>query len=145
MQIRSFFGSGWVVAPVIWWLFFSGCGGPVPHTPARPVPATRISARELFQPSKQRNCRATITRDNAFVGGGGGMDVFVDGKKVARLATRESITIFVAPGQHFVSVGVNEHNVRGEAEFEFQPNRPRYIRVGYGLNSNDVVSESGFF
>src|SRR5260370_39385823 len=70
----------------------------------RPVPSDRVFDSSAFVPSSEHNCRVTITRDKGFVSGGNALDVFLDGHRVARVRTGESVTLYTSPGRHFVGV-----------------------------------------
>ena len=82
-------------------LLLAGCST-APPTPGRAsaIPMNRISSPDMLQPASGRNIPVTITRDGGFMGGTMGCRVQIDGREIARFAVAETLTIYLAPGEH---------------------------------------------
>src|SRR5438105_3210874 len=83
-------------------LFPLGCAAPSPDTSQRRVPAARRFTGELSRPSHRRTCALTITREKGV--SGRGLNLFLDGNQIARISAGESITVYVKPGRHSISL-----------------------------------------
>ncbi len=127
-------------------VFTAGCATqPVAVGERRQVSRDRIVNSALLAPSPERTAKLIITRDAGYVGSLAGIDVFVGGQPVARLATSESITVYVTPGRHLVGVRFSWGPVPPtEREFIADPQKPSRIRVTTEQNANlDLKPESG--
>ena len=82
-------------------LILAGCST-TPPAPGRasPVPPKEIFAADLLQPGPGRSVAVTITRDGGFMGGQMGCKVQIDGKDIAKFSVAETITVYLAPGDH---------------------------------------------
>ena len=82
-------------------LCLAGCAtSPRTPPPRTSVPATRRFESYLLQPSHRRNCVVTIERKPGLVGSG--LNLFLDGNHIARLAVGEVITVYLKPGPHLL-------------------------------------------
>lgn len=83
----------------------------------------------------------TVVRDSGFVGGGCDMGVYVDGRLVARIATKEKVTLLLPAGPKVVGAGIvgsglcAANNDRREREIS--------IRDGDRLNYRLFTSSNG--
>lgn len=112
---------------------------PAPIASRRAVPANRVFTQTLIARSGQRTASFTLTRDKGLLGVGAGIDVFVDGQRIARLAANETITIYVTPGQHILGARFSHGLVPPtEREFIAATDRPVGIRVTTQAQSADV-------
>ena len=66
------------------------------------VPAERRFEPALLRPSHRRNCELTIIREKG--ASARGLNIFLDGARIARMAAGESLTVYVKPGHHYVGV-----------------------------------------
>ena len=126
----------------------AGCAtGPVPPAERRGVPAAHVFAAALLTPSPERSARFTIVRDRGYVGAGAGIDAFIDGQRIARLAATEAVTIYTTPGRHILGARFSYGPV-GPAEREFvaDAQRPLTIRIFTEAYSSsiDLRPESGY-
>ncbi len=111
----------------------------------RPVPAQRVHDHSLMSSSPQRSSRLTITRDQGYTGSLTGIDVFLDGHRVARVAIGESITIYATAGEHLVGAKYSWGPV-GPAEqaVTLSAVSPKYVRITIDQSGNlGVKPESG--
>ena len=83
-------------------LFPLGCSTPAPDITQHPVAAERRFEPALLRPSHRRSCALTITREKGVPARG--LNVFLDGEQLARIAAGELITVYVKPGRHSVGV-----------------------------------------
>lgn len=124
-----------------------GCATqPVSVAQRRQVAPDRIANSAMLAPSPERTAKMIITRDSGYTGSGAGIDVFVDGQRLARLAQKESITVYVAPGRHLVGARFSWGPVSpAEREFTADAQRPCRIRVTTEPNATsiDLKPESG--
>jgi hypothetical protein len=76
-----------------------------------------------------------------------GIDVFIDGQKIARLAATEAVTIFATPGRHVLAARFSWGPI-GPAERDFvaDPQKPLTIRVFTQGNASslDLRPETGY-
>src|SRR5439155_25931490 len=56
----------------------------------------------LLRPSHRRSCALTIAREKGVPERG--LNVFLDGEQIARMAPGEFITVYAKPGRHHVGV-----------------------------------------
>jgi hypothetical protein len=125
----------------------SACStSPAPIASRRAVPADRIFAPTLVARSGERTASFTLTRAKGLLGVGVGIDVFVDGQRIARLAARETITIYVSPGQHILDARFS-HGLVPPTEREFIAAADRSIRIRVTTQADssdlDLKPESG--
>ncbi len=126
-------------------LLFLACSStPTPVAERRPVPSDRIFQSGLASRGGQRTAELTFARDQGYFGSGLGIDVFLDGSRVARLAIGESITIFATPREHLIGARWS-HGDAPPTEREFiLGGTPKRIRVTLDQDGNlDVKPESG--
>ena len=75
------------IIPLVIACLSAGCAShPITVGERREVDSARIVNAKLLSPSKERTARLIVTRDAGYVGSATGIDVFVDGERVARLA-----------------------------------------------------------
>ena len=123
-----------------------GCATkPVPESERIQVARDRVMNPTMLAPSPERTAKLIITRDAGFVGSLVGIDIFLEGNSIARLAKRESITVFVVPGRHLVGARFSSGPVPPvEREFVTDPQKPLRIRLTTDQNANiDLKPESG--
>ncbi len=68
------------------------------------------------------------------------MDLFIDGERIARLAVKESITLYVAPGRHLVGA---RFPGAPPTEREFLTDERNSSRLRILADPVDVKPESG--
>ena len=84
-------------------LFLLGCStAPAPDTTRNRVPAERRFESALLRPSHRRSCALTVTREKGV--SERGLNVRLDGERIARMAAGESLTVYVKPGHHYIDV-----------------------------------------
>ncbi len=80
-----------------------GCSSqPTPRVARQPLPARRNFEPHLLKSSPRRSCAITVTREQGVKGAG--LNLFLDGDQIARIAAGESVTVHVAPGRHRLGV-----------------------------------------
>jgi hypothetical protein len=79
-----------------------GCASHSHRAPQPKVPAARRFESYLLKPSHRRNCPITIVRERGVAGSG--LNVYLDGEQIARMAAGEAHTIYVSPRWHLLSV-----------------------------------------
>ena len=129
-------------------LLVAGCAtSSVPTSERRPVATDRVFAPGLLSPSSERTARFILVRDRGSAGVLAGVNVFIDGQKIARLAAAETVTIFASPGMHTLAARFSYGPV-GPAEraFEADPKKPLTVRVyTEGSSSSlDLRPETGY-
>jgi hypothetical protein len=111
----------------------------------QPVPADRVFDSALLTASPERSCPVTVTRDKGFVSGGVALDIFMDGHRIARVRTAESITVYTSPGRHFVGVKYTWGSAYapGERDITARPNQPISLRITVNSDGDlDVKPQS---
>ena len=86
-------------------------------------------------------------RDHGSAGVLTGVIVFIDGQKVARLASPETVTIFATPGRHTLGARFSYGPIGpAEREFEADPKKPLTVRVYTEGNTSrlDLRPETGY-
>lgn len=84
-------------------LFVSGLSAcTTPVTPEAASPAEEVFLRDMTQPSNGSSS-ITMTRDAGLFGSACSLHFSVDGKDVARLNPKQTITVYVPPGHHNVA------------------------------------------
>jgi hypothetical protein len=128
-------------------LLTSCATGPVRPAERHPVSPSRVFAHSLLTPSADRSARFTIVRDRGYTGSAAGIDAFVDGQRIARLAAAEAVTIYTTPGRHMLGARFSWGPVGpAEREFTADPQRPLTVRIfteSYS-SSLDLRPESGY-
>ena len=128
-------------------LLVASCAtAPVPLAERRTVPHDRVFAAALLTPSREGTAQFTLVRDRGYTASGAGIDVFIDGQRVARLATSESVSIYATPGRHFLGARFSYGPVApAEREFFADPQRSLTVRVFTEAYSSsiDLRPESG--
>ncbi|HEY1769828.1 MAG TPA: hypothetical protein VGG02_06195 [Chthoniobacterales bacterium] len=66
------------------------------------VPAPHRYQANLLQPSRDRDCALRIAREADVKGAG--VNVFLDGSEVVRIAAGETITLYLPPGPHALTI-----------------------------------------
>ena len=128
-------------------IFISGCAtSPVPANERRRVPSDRVTDASVLQPTTQRTVRFIITRDSGYVASATSIQIFIDGRQVAQLATRETVTAYISPGSHLIGARFSWGLIPPvEREFIANPERPTSIRITTDQNGNlDLKPESGY-
>lgn len=125
-------------------IFATGCSTtPVPVSERSSVPSDQIVDSALLRPSQTRRCPLTITRDATFPPSPIRFDVFLDGQPIARLAGKESITIYAPSGRHFVGVKPRIGSP-AERDFTLADGVPTRVRIFTDQGGNfDIRPESG--
>lgn len=128
-------------------LVLCGCST-TPTSPANrvPVPSSKIFSKELLERSDERTDAVTITRDSGILGSAVRVDVFLDGQRVSSLGVRETVTVFLASGDHIIGAkfawGVAVSPV--ERDFVLRKGTSRSFRVFTDQDGNlDVRAELG--
>jgi len=125
----------------------AGCAtSPVPVSERRAVPPDRVFAPALLAPWRDRTAQFTIVRDRGYTASAAGIDVFIDGERIARLATSESVTFYVTPGRHFLGARFSWGPVApAERDFVADLKEPLTVRVFTEAYSSsiDLRPESG--
>ena len=120
---------------------------PVLESERRSVARDRIINSVLLAPSQERTAKFIITRDAGYTGSLTGIDVFLEGDRIARLATKESITIFATPGRHLVGARYSwGSSISPPAEREFVADRKKACRIRVTIDPSgdiDLKPESG--
>lgn len=129
-------------------LFIAGCAtGPVPTTERRAVAADHVYLPALLNPSGDRTARFILVRDRGSAGVLAGVNVFIDGQKIARLAAAETVTVFATPGKHTLAARFTYGPIGPvERMFEADPKKPLTVRVYTEGNSSslDLRLETGY-
>ena len=128
-------------------LFTAACStSPVPVAERRQAPRERVSNAAVLSPSAERSARFTITRDSGYVASAASVRVFIDGQIAARLATSETVVVYVTPGRHVVGARFSWGNMSpAEREFVADAQKPVSIRITTDQNPNlDLKPESGY-
>ena len=80
-----------------------GCSTqPAVRVVRHPVPPARNFEPQLLKSSQRRSCVITVTREDGIKGAG--LNLYLDGEQIARIAAGESVTVHVRPGRHRLSV-----------------------------------------
>ena len=123
-----------------------GCSTtPVPVSERRPVPSAHIADASLTTPSDERQARLTLTRDSGFIGSATGVDTFIDGIPIGRLATGETITIYATLGSHLLGARYSWGPAPPvERAFTLTKQAPTNVRLTIDNSGNlDLKPESG--
>lgn len=80
-------------------LSFMSCASPARQST---VPSGRRYESALLKPSSRRSCPITIVREKGVPGSG--LNLFLDGNQIARMAAGESLMIYVTPRRHLLSI-----------------------------------------
>lgn len=84
-------------------LFLAACSTtPSQDATLHRVPAEREFDSTLLRPSHRRSCSLTIAREKGVPERG--LNVFLDGEQIARMAPGEFIIVYVKPGRHDVGI-----------------------------------------
>lgn len=103
---------------------FAGCATrPVSDSDAEPVIAP------AFAQGDGANTVIVVTRDSGLANGGATARIFVDGREAANLRPSQQVRIYLAAGEHIVSVGQNSANVQAAAETVTRIERERRFRI----------------
>lgn len=106
----------------------------------------RIFAPALLAPSAERTGSFALTRDVGYVGSAAGIDVFLEGQRVARLAASETVTVYVTPGRHLLGARFSWGPVPPtEREFVATSKERAKVRITTEAHSSnlDLKPESG--
>ncbi len=79
-----------------------GCVSPAPRVSRSTVPSDRRFESALLKPSARRNCSITVVREKGVPGSG--INLYLDGNQIARMAAGEALTVYVSPRRHLLSV-----------------------------------------
>ena len=129
-------------------LLIAGCAtSSVPTAERRPVPSDRIFAPALLNSSGERTACFIFVRDRGSAGLLAGVNVFIDGQKIARLAAAETVTVFAIPGKHTLAARFSYGPIGPvEREFDADTKKPFTVRVYTEGNSSslDLRPETGY-
>jgi len=112
----------------------------------RPVEPERVHEAELLAPDGARTVPLTITRDSGFVGMGVEVHVYVNGKELASLKTKESLTIYLKPDTYILGAAYSDAVGKRPVErsFPILEGRPLQARVTVDQDGNlDIRPETG--
>jgi hypothetical protein len=76
-----------------------------------------------------------------------GIDVYIDGQKIARLAATESVTVYATPGRHTLAARYSYGPIGpAERDFTADPQKPTTVRVFTQGNASslDLRPETGY-
>jgi hypothetical protein len=125
----------------------AGCAsGPAPAASRHPAPRNRVFASSFLEPSSDRSASFVMTRDTGYTGSAAGIDVFLDGQRIARLAASETVTVYVTPGQHLLGARFSWGPVPPtERAFDLSSQQQLKVRVTTEAHSTnlDLKPESG--
>lgn len=130
-------------------LLLAGCNtSPTPRGQATPVHPNKIVAGGLLAPSGERTIPVVFTRDQGLSGGGGSVSLKIDGRPVAKFAVAETLTVYLAAGNHIFGAvaleALNPVGESGEMIVKGEPNRFRIsILPGY-FTVNFKVSRTAY-
>ena len=104
---------------------------PIPPAERREVTRNRVYNPALVSPTTQRSASLILTRDADYnAGSAAGIDVFIEGQRLVRLAERETVTVYVTPGRHIMGVRFSwGPGPSTEREFVAEIHKPVRIRV----------------
>ncbi|WP_110877040.1 hypothetical protein [Franconibacter helveticus] len=127
-------------------VLISGCSTqPVPTNQANHVPPDRIWDKKIVQ--KMDNAgEILVKRDSGFIGSACLISIYIDGKPVADLNTREKVIFYPGIGRHVLSASPHGWCAGGivESLAEVEINKPLVFRVGYGANGDFRFSPTAF-
>lgn len=127
-------------------LILSGCATEVVSTQnAIPVPPNRILAANMLQPS-QGSASLIVKRDSGILGMPCNFRLFVNGRPFADIAASEKVQIYVAPGEHILSVAPGGTCLNGDAEAAatVAAGQTRIYRVGIGSGGEMKLQPTAF-
>jgi hypothetical protein len=78
----------------------------VPMSETTPIPAKHILVQDVATPGAERVKMTVVRNAGALLAFGSRIDLDLDGRHVADIATSESIDLFVAPGEHLLTARV---------------------------------------
>lgn len=134
-----------MVGGIIAMTLLAGCS-------TRPVRPTEATPGEIvaFATPDEGTVPVTVTRDAGYTGSGCSVEVTVEGERVGRLWSRETITMHLPQGETIIGVrpagmcglGQSARGMR-ELEVNIRPSRPLFFRVGYDINQMVEFSRTG--
>ena len=97
------------------------------HRDAGPaVPSHRRYETSLLKPSARRNVRLTIAREKGVAGSG--LNLYLDGNELARIAAGEALTVYVSPRRHVVTARPL-FSPSASMHIEPKPHQPMTLRI----------------
>ncbi|WP_141400537.1 hypothetical protein [Magnetospirillum sp. 15-1] len=123
-------------------LGLAACGtSPVKLDATTPTPPNRILA---FGNPGSGLSTVIVVRDSGFVGSGVYQALKVDGIWAAKLDTSESVTLYMAPGDHVFGV-IPTPNLFGthsiyETSLRIEPMRTHYLRISIGAEGTTRIA-----
>jgi len=134
--------KGFVLLPV---LVLLGCNTqPVTTQDARPVADAKVQATDLTEP-REGLVQVVVKRDTGFIGGMCDMQVLLDGRPVALLATGQRVTIYLKPGAYVLAVrgpGGLCTTKLVEAEALVDPAKPPVYRISFSAQRELALTRS---
>lgn len=117
--------------------------------PVRPGDAAAVTPTAFATPA-DGTTPVTVTRDSGYVGSGCSIEVLVEGERVARLWSRETVTLHLPAGDTIIGVkplgacalGQSARGLR-EIETNIRAGRPLFFRVGYDINGLVSFNRTG--
>ncbi|MGI8431603.1 MAG: hypothetical protein ACR2MW_04835 [Chthoniobacterales bacterium] len=83
-------------------LSLMSCASHARRTSRSTVPSDRRYESALLKPSSRRNCPITVVREKGV--SVSGLNLYLDGNQIARVAAGESLTVYVTPRRHQLSI-----------------------------------------
>ena len=127
-------------------LILSGCSTqPVPTEVATNVTVDRVWDKKIVNKTENSGT-IIIKRDSGFVGSACLISVYLDGKAVADLSSREKVIFYPLAGRHILSATPHGWCAGGMVETgaDVELNKPLIYRVGYGANGDFRLSPTAF-
>ncbi|HFV5779996.1 hypothetical protein [Klebsiella michiganensis] len=109
------------------------------------VPAERIILRSS-QTKNPGEATLVVKRDAGFTGSGCNIVIYLDGRAIAELDTREKVTFYAQPGDHILSAKQTSICVAGlkEVGITLKENESKTYRIGFGGNADMSINASAF-
>lgn len=103
-------------------------------------PATNPTtvAPALYSTASANSVPVKITRDSGIVGSACAINVSVDEKQVGKLRSSESVSLFVPPGRHILSIATAGicGGARDAIDVTLKQNEPKNYRIGVDMGGN---------
>jgi len=122
-------------------IMLAGCAtSPTPIISAEQVPATAIYG---FQNKTAADAgKITIVRDNGLTGSGCDLTIYVDGKRAAKMASGQKVSLYLEPGNRNIGVGPEFSALCGSASIR---TTPAEIRAGQDYRFRLSGDMQGFY
>lgn len=136
---------------IITLLILTGCSTtPVSYSEAAAVPANRLGiAYQKFAAEDPSTANVIILRDSGFQASLIPFHIYIDGEKVASIKIKESLSLLLTPGEHFLGiVGAGhlsetaERDGLDEQVLNVKDGETYYYRVGILQNKGLILQRS---